>query len=137
MYHHVPVVSQDIYTLASHVSHFAVCCPLCRHVHVLIVSLGLVIVLFRYAHHLCLEMHCSQLGRRRPTRSYPLTWSLIDDVYEFRCLAPGMSQTATMFAVAGALEQKLEEFVSTEPVDWKFYVQVFTWSVCLFESYLL
>ena len=37
----------------------------------------------------------------------------------------------------GTLEQKLTEFVSTEPVDWKFYVQVFTWSVCLFESYLL
>jgi len=42
-----------------------------------------------------------------------------------------------MFAAAGALEQKLAEFVSTQPVDWKFYVQAFTWSVCLFESYLL
>lgn len=28
VYHHVLVVSQDIYTLALHVSHFAVCCPL-------------------------------------------------------------------------------------------------------------
>ncbi|KAF9652547.1 hypothetical protein BDM02DRAFT_3153675 [Thelephora ganbajun] len=42
-----------------------------------------------------------------------------------------------MFATAGTLERKLTEFVSTEPVDWKFYVQVFTWTVCLFESYLL
>ena len=42
-----------------------------------------------------------------------------------------------MFTIIGALEQKLMEFVSTEPVDWKFYVQVFTWGVCLFESYLL
>lgn len=50
---------------------------------------------------------------------------------------PGPHQTATMFATAGTLERKLTEFVSTEPVDWKFYVQVFTWSVCLFESYLL
>lgn len=49
----------------------------------------------------------------------------------------GQSQTTTMFAAAGTLERRLTEFVSTEPVDWKFYVQVFTWSVCLFESYLL
>jgi hypothetical protein len=48
-----------------------------------------------------------------------------------------LPQTATMFAVVGVLEQKLTEFISTEPVDWKFYVQVFTWGVCLFESYLL
>lgn len=54
-----------------------------------------------------------------------------------QALSRSQSQTATMFAAAGTLERKLTEFVSTEPVDWKFYVQVFTWSVCLFESYLL
>lgn len=35
-----------------------------------------------------------------------------------------------------ALQQKLS-FVATDPIDWKFYVQVFSWSVTLFESYLL
>jgi STE24 endopeptidase len=28
-------------------------------------------------------------------------------------------------------------FVSVDPIDWKLYVQVFSWSVTLFESYLL
>ncbi|KAJ7915664.1 peptidase family M48-domain-containing protein [Mycena leptocephala] len=28
-------------------------------------------------------------------------------------------------------------FVSVDPIDWKFYVQVFSWAVTLFESYLL
>lgn len=28
-------------------------------------------------------------------------------------------------------------WVSTEPINWKFYVQAFSWGVCLFESYLL
>ncbi|KAJ3550514.1 hypothetical protein NM688_g5060 [Phlebia brevispora] len=28
-------------------------------------------------------------------------------------------------------------FVATDPIDWKFYVQVFSWGVCAFESYLL
>lgn len=27
-------------------------------------------------------------------------------------------------------------WVSTEPLDWKLYVQAFSWSVYLFESYL-
>ena len=71
---------------------------------------------------------------RHPIRSCPLTWPLIDYVSELPALS--QSQTVTMFN-PGSLEQKLTEFVSTEPVDWKFYVQVFTWSVCLFESYLL
>lgn len=28
-------------------------------------------------------------------------------------------------------------WVKTNDVDWKLYIQVFSWSVCLFESYLL
>ena len=28
-------------------------------------------------------------------------------------------------------------FVATDPIDWKFYVQAFSWGVCAFESYLL
>lgn len=28
-------------------------------------------------------------------------------------------------------------FVATDPIDWKFYVQAFSWAVTLFESYLL
>ena len=52
-------------------------------------------------------------------------------------LALSLSQTSTMFAAVGTLEQKLAEFVSTEPVDWKLYVQMSAWGVCLFESYLL
>lgn len=28
-------------------------------------------------------------------------------------------------------------WVATDAVDWKFYLQVCSWSVCLFESYLL
>lgn len=72
---------------------------------------------------------------RRQIRSY-----LSRDIRSTTCLcavALGQSQTTTMSALVSALERKLVEFVSTEPVDWKFYVQVFTWSVCLFESYLL
>lgn len=34
------------------------------------------------------------------------------------------------------LQQKLS-FVATDPIDWKFYVQVCSWGVTLFESYLL
>ena len=33
--------------------------------------------------------------------------------------------------------QQYFAFVATDPIDWKFYVQIFSWSVCLFESYLL
>ncbi|XP_006456595.1 hypothetical protein AGABI2DRAFT_188490 [Agaricus bisporus var. bisporus H97] len=33
--------------------------------------------------------------------------------------------------------QRSLSFVSTDPIDWKFYVQVFAWSVTLFESYLI
>ncbi|KAI0699019.1 peptidase family M48-domain-containing protein [Cytidiella melzeri] len=36
-----------------------------------------------------------------------------------------------------ATVQKQLAFVSTDPVDWKTYVQAFSWTVCLFESYLL
>lgn len=35
-----------------------------------------------------------------------------------------------------ALQQRLS-FVATEPINWKFYVQTFSWTVTLFESYLL
>ena len=35
-----------------------------------------------------------------------------------------------------AVERHLA-FVKTEPIDWKLYVQVFSWAVTLFESYLL
>ncbi|KAI0279546.1 peptidase family M48-domain-containing protein, partial [Russula aff. rugulosa BPL654] len=28
-------------------------------------------------------------------------------------------------------------FVQTDPIDWRFYVLVFSWGICLFESYLL
>lgn len=33
--------------------------------------------------------------------------------------------------------QKQLAFVTTDPIDWKFYVQAFSWGVCLFESYLM
>ena len=33
--------------------------------------------------------------------------------------------------------QRRLAFVATDPIDWKFYVQVFSWGVCFFESYLL
>ena len=33
--------------------------------------------------------------------------------------------------------QKQLSFVQTDSIDWKLYVQVFSWSVTLFESYLL
>ncbi|KAL0948416.1 hypothetical protein HGRIS_010997 [Hohenbuehelia grisea] len=35
-----------------------------------------------------------------------------------------------------ALQRQLS-FVAVDPIDWKFYVQVFSWSVSLFEAYLL
>jgi len=35
-----------------------------------------------------------------------------------------------------ALQQRLS-FVATDPIDWKFYVQVSSWAVALFETYLL
>jgi len=34
------------------------------------------------------------------------------------------------------IQQKLS-FVATESIDWKLYVQVFSWAVTLFESYLM
>jgi len=36
-----------------------------------------------------------------------------------------------------AVVQRHLAFVATDPIDWKLYVQAFSWSVCLFESYLL
>ena len=36
-----------------------------------------------------------------------------------------------------ATVQKQLAFVSTDPIDWKSYVQACSWAVCLFESYLL
>ena len=36
-----------------------------------------------------------------------------------------------------ATVQKQLAFVSTDPIDWKTYVQACSWAVCLFESYLL
>ncbi|KAK2464946.1 hypothetical protein APHAL10511_003022 [Amanita phalloides] len=34
------------------------------------------------------------------------------------------------------IQQELS-FVATDPIDWKYYVQVFSWAVTLFESYLI
>ncbi|KAL4254180.1 CAAX prenyl protease [Abortiporus biennis] len=36
-----------------------------------------------------------------------------------------------------AVVQRPLAFVATDPIDWKLYVQAFSWTVCLFESYLL
>ncbi|KAI0804709.1 metalloendopeptidase [Irpex lacteus] len=36
-----------------------------------------------------------------------------------------------------ATVQRQLAFVATDPIDWKTYVQAFSWTVCLFESYLL
>lgn len=36
-----------------------------------------------------------------------------------------------------AAVQRQLAFVATDAIDWKFYVQIFSWSVCLFESYLV
>lgn len=36
-----------------------------------------------------------------------------------------------------ALVQQQLAFVAVEPIDWKYYVQLFSWGVCLFESYLV
>jgi len=33
--------------------------------------------------------------------------------------------------------QRQLAFVSVDPIDWKLYVQAFSWTVALFESYLL
>lgn len=41
-----------------------------------------------------------------------------------------------LFSQQAAIQRSLA-FVSTDPIDWKFYVQICSWSVCLFESYLL
>jgi hypothetical protein len=35
-----------------------------------------------------------------------------------------------------AIQNKLA-FVQTDPIDWRYYVLVFSWGICLFESYLL
>ena len=35
-----------------------------------------------------------------------------------------------------AIQHKLA-FVQTDPIDWRYYVLVFSWGICLFESYLL
>ena len=35
-----------------------------------------------------------------------------------------------------ALQRQLS-WVQTDPIDWKLYVQAFSWTVCLFETYLL
>ncbi|KAI0078019.1 hypothetical protein K474DRAFT_1661060 [Panus rudis PR-1116 ss-1] len=36
-----------------------------------------------------------------------------------------------------AVIQRQLSFVATDPIDWKLYVQVASWVVCLFESYLI
>jgi STE24 endopeptidase len=41
-----------------------------------------------------------------------------------------------LHAQLDALQSRLA-FVSVDPIDWKLYVQVFSWTVTLFESYLL
>ncbi|KAN0109054.1 Peptidase family M48 domain containing protein [Russula decolorans] len=35
-----------------------------------------------------------------------------------------------------AIQHRLA-FVQTDPIDWRYYVLVFSWGICLFESYLL
>ena len=35
-----------------------------------------------------------------------------------------------------AIQRQLS-FVATDPLEWKLYVQVFSWAVTLFESYLV
>jgi hypothetical protein len=41
-----------------------------------------------------------------------------------------------LHAQLGAIQHKLA-FVQVEPIDWKTYVLLCSWGICLFESYLL
>jgi STE24 endopeptidase len=41
-----------------------------------------------------------------------------------------------LHAQLSTLQQHLS-FVSVDPINWKFYVQAFSWGITLFESYLL
>ena len=41
-----------------------------------------------------------------------------------------------LHAQLAAIQHRLA-FVQTDPIDWRFYVIVFSWGICLFESYLL
>jgi len=41
-----------------------------------------------------------------------------------------------LHAQLSAIQRKLA-FVQVDPIDWKTYVLVFSWGICLFESYLL
>ncbi|TFK71002.1 metalloendopeptidase [Pluteus cervinus] len=41
-----------------------------------------------------------------------------------------------LHAQLGRVQQHLS-FVAVDPIDWKFYVQVFSWTITIFESYLL
>ena len=41
-----------------------------------------------------------------------------------------------LHAQLAAIQNRLA-FVQTDPIDWRTYVLVFSWGICLFESYLL
>jgi hypothetical protein len=41
-----------------------------------------------------------------------------------------------LHAQLAAIQHRLE-FVQTDPIDWRYYVLVFSWGICFFESYLL
>lgn len=41
-----------------------------------------------------------------------------------------------LHAQLAAIQRRLA-FVQTDPIDWRNYVLVFSWGICLFESYLL
>jgi hypothetical protein len=36
----------------------------------------------------------------------------------------------------GAIQHRLA-FVQEDPIDWRTYVLIFSWGICIFESYLL
>lgn len=46
-------------------------------------------------------------------------------------------QTSATIIVMDVIERHLSAFITSGAVDWKTYVQGFTWAVTLFESYLL
>jgi hypothetical protein len=49
---------------------------------------------------------------------------------------PEQGDMDILHAQLAAIQRKLA-FVQVDPIDWKNYVLVFSWGICLFESYLL
>lgn len=49
---------------------------------------------------------------------------------------PGLVNMDFLYAFLAVIQRRLA-FVSVDPIDWKFYVQAFSWTVTLFETYLL